>query len=164
MEKVNKFRYFLQKAILLGICKRMEQISQVRILYNYIIRTELLGWDCNNQRNTWRIAMGITVYRLFSSYGAKLRWVAQMLLTWKSTLKAKRLKVNVNKAKVMFGGKCEICTTVEFAVIVSAVTQSCAQHVVNLYTREIVVLKFYDFVCSVCSRGVLRGQNTRAPK
>ena len=29
----------------------------------------------------------------------------QKLLTWKSTLEAKGLKVNVSKTKVMFGGK-----------------------------------------------------------
>jgi len=30
----------------------------------------------------------------------------QKLLTWKSILEAKDLKVNVSKTKVMFGGKC----------------------------------------------------------
>ena len=49
--------------------------------------------------------MGITVCRRFSILMAQSEdalW--QKLMTWKSTLEAKGLKVNVSKTKLMFGG------------------------------------------------------------
>ena len=71
------------------------------------------------------------------------------MLTWKSTLEAKGLKVSVSKTTVTFGGKCKrlqqgtLNIHVEFAVRVSVVTESCAQLVANGYIglNDVVALK-----------------------